>query len=273
MFGGIQFLSSPYPWVFMGSVALGAAVSRATMFTARKKEPERARTWKWVFVCIYLSIAILFGLAAVFIPGPRNILDIKLAYLALAVTCVSFPVFRFKKAMGIPVFLLAAALLVVTGLFLQSVTAFSGETEIAKIRTISADGSRMKLELVPREGDTEIIELEGEYFAPVVKVVIFDDFWVFLGAKTWYRFAGVTSFRAVKDGDRTVYRQGNTDFYFKSPSGISEAVFNEFERLEQSIPGVKAVQVEMDMKRVKELASYSIMIQNDGGVQIISSAD
>jgi hypothetical protein len=273
MFGGMQFLASPYPWVFLASIAIGAAVSRATMSTGRKKEPDRARTWKWVFVCIYLSLALLLGLAAVFIPGPEKIVDVRLAYLAAIVSSAAFLIFRFKKVLGIPVLLLAVALFIVTGLFLQSVNAFTGETEIAKVRVISADGSRMKLEVIPREGETELLDLEGEYFAPIVKIVIFDDFWVFLGARTWYRFAGITSFRTVRDGDKTVFRQGNTDFYFDAPAGISEAVFAGFEKYERSIPGVKAVQVEMVMKQPRELGSYSIRIQNDGGAEIIALSE
>ena len=273
MFSGIPFLTSPYPWIFLSAIAFGAAISRATMSTRKKKEPERARTWKWVFVCVYLSIAILLGLSAVFIPGPRMILDVRLAYLAAIVAGAAFFIFRFKKALGIPVFFLLIVLIIAVGLFLQSVMAFTGETEIAKIRVISADGSRMKLEVVPREGETEMLDMEGNYFAPVVKIIIFDDFWVFLGAKTWYRFAGVMSFRTVREGGKDVYRQGNTDFYFPAASGISEAVFMGYERYERNIPGVKAVQVDVIMKKAEELGSYSIRVQNDGGVEIISLSE
>ncbi len=269
MFSGIPFLTSPYPWVFLSAIAFGAAISRATMSTRKKKEPDRARTWKWIFVCIYLSIAILLGLSAIFIPGPRQIVDVKLAYLAAIVAAAAFLVFRFKKALGIPVFFLLIVLMIAVGLFLQSITAFTGETEIAKIRVISTDGSRMKLEVVPREGETEMLDMEGSYFAPVVKIVIFDDFWVFLGAKTWYRFSGIMSFRTVREGGKEVFRQGNTDFYFPAASGISDAVFAGFEKYERSVPGVKAAQVEVTMKLAKELGSYSIRVQNDGGVEII----
>jgi hypothetical protein len=207
------------------------------------------------------------------VPGQRKILDIRLAYLFAAVTAVSFPAFRFRKAAGIPILLLALAVVVACGLFLQSVRAFTGETEIAKVRVISEDGSRMKLELVPRIGESEILDMEGEYFAPVVKVVIFDDFWVFLGARTWYRFLGVTSFRAERDGEKTVFRQGNTDRYFPRPEGISDAVYSLFEKYERDIPGVKAVQVSVDMKRAREPGSYSIRVENDGGVEIVTLAE
>ncbi len=269
MFTGIAFVASPFPWVFLGAIAFAAALSRATMSTGRKAEPERARTWKWVFVCLYLSAAILLGLAAVLIPGPEKIRDVRLAYLAVGAAGVSFFALRFKKALGIPVILLAALLVMVTGLFLRSLQAFTGETEIATVRVIGATDSRMKLELIPEKGEAKMLDMEGGYFAPIVKVVIFDDSWVFLGAKTWYRFVGVTSFRAIREGDKTVFRQGNTDFYFGNPSGIAEAVYSFFENNEKGIPGVKSVQIEVDMKKARELASYSIRVQNDGGVEVV----
>ena len=57
--------------------------------------------------------------------------------------------------------------------------------------------------------------MEGQYFAPIVKVVIFDDFFVFLGAKTWYRFEGMTSFNQS-------LRQGNSDYRFPRPPACAK---------------------------------------------------
>ncbi len=273
MFNGIPFLSSPFPWVFLASVALGMAVSRATTSTAKKKEPERAKAWKWTFFCLYLSAAFLLALAAVFIPGPSKLLDVRLLWLALATAGVTFFAFRFKKAVGIPVVLLAAALVIMTGLFLQSVHAFTGETEIAKVRVISANASAMKLELVPASGEPEMLSMEGDYFAPIVKVVIFNDFWVFLGSKTWYRFEGITSFREVDENGRLTLHQGNTDYYFPKPSGISDSLFRYMEKNEGRIPGIKAVQISLDGKRAREFSSYSIRVENDGGVEIVPLGD
>ncbi len=273
IFGGIPFMTSPFPWVFLAAVAAGAALSAATRSTRRAPHPESAHTRKWVFFCLSLSLVIILGLCALLVPGQRKILDIRLAWLFAAVMAVSFLAFRFRKALGIPVLLLSLAAIIACGLFLQSVRAFTGETEIAKVRVILADGSRMKLELLPRSGETQVLDMEGQYFAPVVKVVIFDDFWVFLGAKTWYRFLGMTSFRAERDGDKTVFRQGNTDRYFPRPEGIPEKVYRLFEEYERHIPGVKSVQVSVDMKRAREPGAYSIRVQNDGGVEILTLAE
>ena len=87
----------------------------------------------------------------------------------------------------------------------------------------------MRLEISPRGGEPVLLTMDGVYFAPIVKVVIFDDLLVFLGAKTWYRFEGMTSFDAN-------LRQGKTDFRFRSPSGISETALGVFREERDSDP-------------------------------------
>ena len=95
-----------------------------------------------------------------------------------------------------------------------------------------------------------------------MRVVIFDDLLVFLGARTWYRFEGMTSF------DDNL-RQQDTDFRFARPDGISEGLWKLFEKYEKQIPGVKTAQTELIVKRAREFASYGIMVQNDGGVEVV----
>jgi hypothetical protein len=173
------------------------------------------------------------------------------------------------------VVILAIAFSVTLLAFLQSLNAYTGETEIAQVRVLDVRDGRMKLEILPREGDSVIAELDGQYFAPVVRVVIFDDYAVFLGAKSWYRFEGITSFDLDTNGSETRMRQQNTDFYFPETSRMSSRLWDLYERYDARIPGVRTVQVEMDLKRVRdkprgrELTVYSLRIQNDGGLQIV----
>ncbi|MGA2480900.1 MAG: hypothetical protein ABSG63_19320 [Spirochaetia bacterium] len=257
-----SFFGSPFPWVVLAGLLIGAAVSRATMRTANRRNPERARTHKWVFSCLYLSLAVIFGLLALFIPGPSRILDVRLAWTAGGAAVLAFVVMRFKKALGIPITVLVLAVLLLFGLFLQSLRAFTGETQIATVRVISVDNASMKLELAPRGGQPVMLSMDGQYFAPIVKVVIFDDFFVFMGAKTWYRFEGMTSF----DGN---LRQRNSDYRFPRSAGMSEQIWAFFEQNESRIPGVKTAQIELAMKKAREFARYAIMVQNDGGVEIV----
>jgi hypothetical protein len=264
---------SPVPWMALAGIFAGAAVSRATVRTRHRRNPERARTVKWVLFCAYLSLGILLAVVAVFVSGPGGVADPRLGLIAGVMAVLSFSATRFKKALGIPILVLALACAALVGLFLQSIRAFTGETTIAAVRVISADNGTMRLELIPRDSEPVILSMEGDYFAPIVKVVIFNDLLVFLGAKTWYRFEGMTSFKLVKDDSGYRLRQGSTDFSFHHPPGISEDLWRLFEANERWIPGVKTVQVEIDLKkpdtRVREFATYNIVVRNNGGVEII----
>ena len=272
-------LSSPIPWLFLSGIALGAAVSRVTRKVREDMDRERAVTRKWVAVSLSFSLGVAFIMVGTFVPGAEKLLRWVNLYVWAAGFGVSFLTLRFKKAVGLPFLLVLIAFLIAVVLFIQSLVAFTGETEIARIRVLSADREGMMLELTPTDEEPVIIQLDGEYFSPVVKVVIFEDYWVFLGGKSWYRFEGIISFRIEeKDGEFRL-KQGEKDFYFERPSGISESLYRFFEKNEKRIPGVKSVQIELDSKRVEDtkgveraeedLESFSIRVQNDGGVQIV----
>jgi hypothetical protein len=222
-----------------------------------------------VAVCVLATLAVALGLAALFIPGPQKITNPALLYLGAGTFVLSFAALRFRKSLGIPLLVLAVLLVVAVGLFLQSLHAFTGETEIARVRVMSADGSQMKLELLPQGGEAQVVTLRGDHFAPVVKVVIFSDFYVFLGAKTWYRFEGMYS--NLEHGEDLA--RPEPKYRLTRPTGISEALWQLFEKGDNRIPGVKSAQTEITLKRASELAAYSIRVQNDGGVEVIPVTD
>jgi hypothetical protein len=255
---------NPFLWVILAGLLVGAALAFATRRASRSPNPDRARTRKWVAACVLLSLAVIVGLLAVFVPGPSKILDVRLAWAAGAAALVAFGALRFKKALGIPVVVLLVGIVILFGLFLQSVHAFTGETEIATVRVISVDATSMRLELVARGSEPVLLTMKGTYFAPVVKVVIFNDLYVLLGAKTWYRFEAMSSF------DDKI-RQQDTDYQLPQPLGISEKIWNLFEDNETRIPGVKTTQIDLALKKVRpnEFTTYGIRIQNDGGVEIV----
>ena len=267
-----NLLGTPYSWALLTALFFGAALQRATR-RARPRylgdDPERARSSKWLSFSLYLSLAVAFALGAVFVPGPRKIVDPFLLYFFLAGTAVFFLAFRFRKSVGLIALLLALALVFTVALFVRSLTAFTGETEIGRVRVLAARGGQMRLEIIAARSEPVIRAMAGDYFAAVVKVVIFDDVFVFLGAKTWYRFEGLTSFALQKSESGRSFRQQDTDFYFPFPAGISEQLWDLYERYDNRIPGVRSVQVEIDLKKARELATYSLRVQNDGGVQIV----
>ncbi len=257
-------LSSPFPWVVLAGVFLGAAIMSLTRRTRHRRDPERARTRKWVAACVLASVAVVFGLLAVFIPGPEKIAHVSFAWTAGIAAGVSFLALRFRKSLGIPVLVLLIAAVAVLGLFFRSIHAFTGETEIATVRAIAVAGDSMKIELARRGAAPALLTLDGVEFSPVVKVVIFDDLPVFLGAETWYRFVEMTSY----DRNGT---QSKSRYQLPQAPGISERLWEFFERYETRLPGVKTVQTERPSKRATEFATYSIRVQNDGGVEIVAT--
>lgn len=269
----LTVFAHPLPWVLLVALWLGAALARATRRTVRDRQgkggPVPGRFAGRRGAVIYLVAAFGCALAALVVVGPASFADAVPASLLAAGTVVFFLAFRFKRTAGVTTVVLAVALAITVLLFIQSLTAFTGETEIGRVHVLGAPGDRMLLEVTPTKGRPVSLRMDGAYFAPVVRVVIFDDWLVFLGARTWYRFEGISSF-ATEDRDGTqVFRQQDTDSYFPDAPGLSRHVWTWYERHEGSVPGVHTVQVEMDLKLARPEATYSLRIQNDGGLQIV----
>jgi hypothetical protein len=275
----LSMLTDPLPWVFVAAVFLGAAASRATRRVADRPDPNRARTRKWVLCCVWLSIAVLAAVGAVLVPGSERLVrrvdgtlrlvEPLLPWVALAGFLIAFLALRFRKSLGVPVLVVGLVALIALGLFFQSVRAFTGETEIGTVKALAVADGKMRLEVQPEGRPPEMVDLDGEQFAPVVKVVVFDDLWIFLGARTWYRFVGFVSFSSR--GGMPV--QSATAWTLARPTGISESLWAWFEANEERIPGVKTAQTELVLKRARSLGSWSVRVQNDGGVEVVPLSD
>jgi hypothetical protein len=275
----LSILTDPLPWVLLAGVFFGAAASRATRRAGQRPDPHRAQTRKWVLFCVWLSLAVLATVGAVLIPGSERLVrrldgtlrleEPLLPWVALAGFVIAFLVTRFRKSLGIPVVVLALVAVIALGLFFQSVRAFTGETEIATVKALAVADGKMRLEVQPEGRPSAMVDLDGDQFAPVVKVVIFDDLWVFLGAKTWYRFVGLVSF-TTRDGMPV---QSATAWKLDRAIGISEQLWDRFETFEERIPGVKTVQSEIVLKKARSLGTWSVRVQNDGGVEVVPVSD
>ncbi|MCD6123145.1 MAG: hypothetical protein J7K04_15010 [Spirochaetales bacterium] len=275
IFKGI-FTSTPYIWAAITAFFFGAALSRATKSVRKTAltfngDIDRARAVKWSLSSIYISLAIVSALCGTFIPGPSKIANINLLYFFSVLTVIFFLSMRFKKTIGLLTVIVLVLGIGSVFLFVHSLHAYTGETKIADIRVLDLNKDSMKIEIIESPSETEIVQLKGSYFAPIVKEVIFADYFVFLGAKTWYRFIGVTGFSFVKDKGVMTLKQTDRGFYFKRPEGISESIYKYFEKYEDSIPGVKTVQVDITAKKAVNLKVYSLFIQNDGGLQIVDT--
>jgi hypothetical protein len=271
-----RLLLSPPLWFLAAALLIGAAASRATRRVRPRRGDRRAgSSAKWVLVCVYLTLAVVAATIGLLSPQAATFLTIGMLVACGVAAAVALPAFRFPRAVGGPVAVVAAAAVVGCALFLRAVVAFTGETEVATVRVLSHRDRHMTLELATKDGSPVVVEMDGEYFAPIVRVIVFDDALVFLGAKTWYRFDGLTAFVAERDGGAVRLKQAATGYSVPRPSDLSETLYEAFERLDNRIPGVKTVQIEMDLKRVestspgRELETYSIRVQNDGGVEVV----
>ncbi len=263
----VFFTQSPVPMIVLAALFAGAGLHRATKSVKKAQDPEKAQNRKLVFACVYFSLCMACGLLAIVLPGPARFASLLHLWVFLAGTAVFFLVFRFKKALMVPVLVLSIGFIGSMLLFIQSITAFTGETEIAKVNVLSVKDSKMKLDLVQNARPMPVVlDMEGEYFAPVVRVIVFDDLLVFFGAKTWYRFVGMSSYAREPGNEIAVQKD---IVAFPHPNGISEALYAFFETNETIIPFIKTVQTDVIQKKARELSSYSIRVQNDGGVEVI----
>jgi len=155
----------------------------------------------------------------------------------------------------------------ITVLFFQALNSYTGETEIAVVHVFSTKKNTIIMDLNLSDNRNEILEMKGAYFAPVVKVVVFHDLLVFFGVKTWYRFIGIVTYD-TENGSEIL---SETDkFELQTGKDISGKLFGFFEKSDKYIPGIKSVQREITQKKAIERRSYSIRVQNDGGVEVIA---
>jgi hypothetical protein len=245
---------------------MGACLSSLTRPSSRAKDPDKARERKVFFTAIGGVLAVIFLLCAIFIPGPDKIKDMNVLIFFLIAFAVFFLAFRFKKAAGIPVVLLAAGFIVAVFLFLQALVAYTGETEIARIKVLSVEKNVMKFELTDAKGTNTELEMPGTLLGVEVKEVIFSDFFVFFGAKTAYRLVGLKSAEIKKGSELT---QELRAYEFARPSGISETLYQFVSANQNIIPGIKAVQIQITYVEVKPSANYSVRVQHDSGTEIM----
>jgi hypothetical protein len=238
---------------------------------AARDEPgyERARTGKWAGVALYAAAAVVMALLAVFLPGPEQIRKVQWLYLAGVAGALAFVGFRFKRSAGV---LLLAAMVLATVLvigLLTSVRALTGEQELAMVRALAVR-DEMILEVKLPDEAPQLLALPGTHFAPVVKVVIFDDTLVVLGASTWWRLEGIVGFATSQDATGFDLRTTGPMQSLTSQGGIAQWLWDLIES-NPGLWGVKSAQIEVDLKRARPLQSYRLLLQNDGGLQIAES--
>lgn len=182
-------VGSPFFWCFVGSIFLGGAVSR---ITRRKLGRER-----WTFIYLYLTVTVATTAAGLFVPGPSQFVDIRLAYFSAVCVAVGFVGFRFAVAIGVPLVLLCAVALAVLGISLRGWLPLQGELQdIGKVRVFDAGSTRVDLEVSPAAG-AGVGQVSGTLpagpLAPVVEVLRFSSYYFFVASPVLYRLSAVAT--------------------------------------------------------------------------------
>ena len=256
----LSMLTDPLPWVFLAAVFLGAAASRATRRTAHRRDPDRASTRE---VGALLRLAVARGprrRGGGARAGQRTAAGARsrtarcgspsrcCPWVALAGFALALLATRFRKAAASRSSVLALVAVVALGLFFQSVRAFTGETEIATVKALAVADGRMRLEVQTDGRPSEMVDLDGDQFAPMVE-----------GASS-STTCGCSSARRAGTGSSASYRSRPCDWprrpdptmwALARPTGITEALWTWFEQNEDRIPGVKTVQTELTLKRAR----------------------
>lgn len=257
---------SPFFWFTFISFFFSIALN--TIFKKRKKhqDSEKFNNKKKIQILLYFTLALVFFICAVLVCSAEKIKDEKLLYFLIFLTTIFFLGIRFKKAFGIPFLTVGIALIISLMLFIQSLIAFTGETEIVKIQVLSIEDESMNLLLDFPKGEDKRIGLKGDMFAVNIKVVILDDFLVFMGAKTLYRFTGISSYQ--EDKKTEIDRQMEI-YPFEKPKGIPEFIYRFFVENESWLPGIKSVQAVTVKKKAEIFQGYSVRVQYDSAAEIV----
>ncbi len=142
------------------------------------------------------------------------------------------------------------------GAFLWTLHAFTGKTPIldVKVKKTADDQSTISLETYDKKRNVKKTYIvEGTKWGISANVVLFSNWIVFWGGKTFYRLhsvVGVAENRLDKN-----YIHGN-----------SQLLWDEFEKSEGTIPGVRAVYEDLLLKRPIDGREYTIYIDNDGAL-------
>ena len=254
----------------LAGLLIGAAGSRATVRLGLSRDDllfSRARSRKWTAVAAYAALGLVAGLLAVFLPGPQAILHVRWLYVFGVVAILGFLGLRFKRSVGVLMVVVAVAGVVAIVGLIGTVRALTGERELATVQVLSVE-EEMVLEVQLPERPPEVLRIAGTHFAPVVKVVIFDDVMVVLGARTWFRFEGILGFTTrAADGSFDPQQVGGMHPVDAS-AGIAQWLW-ELAESNEWFWGIKSAQIEVDLKRARSLQTYRLLLQNDGGLQIV----
>jgi hypothetical protein len=268
--GYLDFIiATPYSWITLAAVFVGGALSRLTAPVEGESGVERARSWKWASVFIFLACAVVAATLAVFIPEARLIRDVGLVYQFGATVLVSGLALRFKLVVGTLVFLVIVAAAVATVLVQQIWTRYAPPETVATIRVLSVpeDGETVQtaLEIVPGDdpeaavNDSVVVQVPGARFSVRVQTVALSPHYFFAGMAHGFRLVAINGI-----DETTAHR-------FAEPGGAANRLAEFLLARAGPRAGVTIREIESEAVRSVVLRRYSVRLDAAGVPRIEES--
>jgi hypothetical protein len=144
------------------------------------------------------------------------------------------------------------------GLLFWTFHAFTGKTAVLKVEVQKVEGTAITLRVTDlKKGGTRTFEVTGDKWGISANVALVKDWVVLLGGKTYYRLNSVVGL----DMDGT---QG--DYYTYPFDEMTDGMWNELERHEDRLPGIRSVYEDVVLKQPIEGRTYTIYVDNDGSI-------
>ncbi len=264
-------VSSPFFWIALSALFCAAAASFSTLNAKKWKKPQKIRSRKIIFFSVFMSAAVAAAALGIFVPGPEKIVNIKLLFFFGALVLIFFAAVRFPRSIGIPFAFLCLLLAAFVSLLLQPWHPLRETQMIGKFRVLSRQQDSITVEYIDFgsgeiEGNEEFFTLQGPAFAPLVDVLILDDYYVFTGRRYSWRFAGMKAYSgAAADGQ---YAPAGPPVLVKEEPGIAFNLSRLLQAREDSLPGITIQRSETVVRRYLLLKTYSLILEPGGKLRV-----
>lgn len=178
-----RYAATPFFWVVAAAVFAGIGTGTALLPVRSAADRNRSAAAKWVGFSLFWTTAVALLVAAVFVPGPAKIVDVRLLYAGLPVWAACAVGVRFKRAAGIPLLSAAAVVSVVVAVGISPYHCVPPEkAAIARFRLLSDDDDGLQLiEILDGPGAGELFELSGRGIRIAADLLHTADYYFFGG--------------------------------------------------------------------------------------------
>jgi hypothetical protein len=238
---------NPFVWAFVAGFFLGAAIAESTINPKYQRNPERIRTWKWVWACIFASCFVGAGAAGLFLSDPGEFISLRVLFFGGGAAAVCGTGFRFWKVAGIPLIMLLLGLSIYMSLVLAPFDCLRESRQIGWFRVFSEHPEETRAEL-NLGGDTAFIELDGKEVHLRVATVSVPRYFVICGGNVYYRALSPAAAEQQKEGQQAELRRA--------------------ERLARRLPGIRFQFHETEAFAPNLFQKYDITLHPGGKIEL-----